>query len=203
MPPLGRLHVVTDRFEVAQAALLAGAPVVQVRVKGAPDRHVLDLVRRIGRVAAATGGSVLVDDRVDLALAAGVDGAHVGDDDLPVADARRLLGADGVLGATARDPSAGLAHQAAGASYLGVGPAYPTVTKRGLPEPLGPAGVAAVAAAVTIPVIAIAGVTPGRVGELLDAGAHGVAVVGAIGAAPDPGGATEAFLEALARAGAA
>ena len=138
MVQLGRLHVVTDRFEVASAAIRAGAPVVQVRVKGVADRTVYDLVSRVRDVAASTGAMVLVNDRVGVAVATGVDGAHVGADDLPVAEARRVLGPGGVLGATARDPETARQHEAAGATYLGVGPAYLTTTKDGLPEPLGP-----------------------------------------------------------------
>jgi thiamine-phosphate pyrophosphorylase len=202
MVQLGRLHVVTDRFEVASAAIRAGAPVVQVRVKGVADRTVYDLVRRVRAVAATTGATVLVNDRVGVAVATGVDGAHVGADDLPVAGARRVLGPGGVLGATARDPETAREHEAAGATYLGVGPSYLTTTKHGLPEPLGPVRVGAVARAVTIPVIAIAGVTPERVAELLEVGVHGVAVVAGIGAAADPAAATEAYLRALDRAGA-
>jgi thiamine-phosphate pyrophosphorylase len=202
MEQLGRLHVVTDRFEVASAAIRAGAPVVQVRVKGVADRTVYDLACRVRDMAAATGAKVLVNDRVGVAVATGADGAHVGADDLPVAAARRVLGPGGVLGATARDPETAQRHEAAGATYVGVGPAYLTMTKDGLPEPLGPVRVGAVARAVSIPVIAIAGVTPDRVAELLELGVHGVAVVAGIGGAADPAAATEAYLRALDRAGA-
>ena len=202
MVQLGRLHVVTDRFEVASAAIRAGAQVVQVRVKGMADRVVFELVCRVRDVAATTGATVLVNDRVGVAVATGVDGAHVGADDLPVVEARRVLGPGGVLGATARDPETAREHEAAGATYLGVGPAYLTMTKDGLPEPLGPVRVGAVARAVSIPVIAIAGVTPDRVAELLEVGVHGVAVVAGIGDAADPAAATEAYLRALDRAGA-
>lgn len=102
-----------------------------------------------------------------------------------------------ILGATARDPETGRAHEAAGATYLGVGPAYATSTKGGLPAPLGVEGVARVAGAVGIPVIAIAGVTAARVAELLKAGAHGVAVIGALSNADDPFAATEELLRAI------
>jgi thiamine-phosphate pyrophosphorylase len=88
---------------------------------------------------------------------------------------------------------------AAGADYLGVGPAYATTTKTGLPDPLGPAGVAAVAAAVDVPVIAIGGVTADRVGELVAAGSAGVAVVGAVSGARDPAAATRRLLRELDR----
>ena len=102
-----------------------------------------------------------------------------------------------MLGATARDVATARCHQADGASYLGVGPAYATTTKAGLPDPLGPAGVGAIAGAVQIPVVAVAAVTPARVGELIAAGAHGVAVISAISDADDPGAATAALLRAL------
>ena len=139
----------------------------------------------------------LVNDRVDLALALGADGVHLGDDDVPVDVARRLLGPDAMIGATARNPEAAKRAVDAGASYLGVGPAYATHTKSGLPDPMGAAGVAAVAGAVSVPVIAIAGVTVDRVAELRDAGAWGVAVVGAVYGAADPAAATAELLEAL------
>lgn len=203
---IGRLHVITDTrpgrdpLAVVTAAVEAGAPVVQVRGKDLTDRELYDLTCRVLDVCALRGATCLVDDRVHVALGAGAHGVHVGEHDLPVAAARRVLGADGVLGATARNPITGRAHQDAGATYLGVGPAYATSTKAGLPAALGPAGVGAVAAAVDIPVIAIAGVTVERVPELLDAGAHGVAVIGAISDADDAALATEQFLRALEKA---
>lgn len=188
----GRLHVVTDSVEVARGALSGGAPVVQVRVKGGTDRELHDLASRVVALCRAAGAVCLVNDRVDVALAVGADGVHLGADDLPVSAARALL-PGGVVGGTARDPAGGLALPEA--DYLGVGPAYATTTKSGLPDPLGPAGVGAVAAAVAVPVIAIGGVTLARVPELLAAGAYGVAVVGAVAA--DPERATRAFLAAL------
>jgi thiamine-phosphate pyrophosphorylase len=139
-----------------------------------------------------------VNDRLHVALAVGAAGGHVGADDLPVAAARRVLGPAAVLGATCRDPASARAAVAASASYLGVGPAFETGTKQGLPAALGPAGIAAVAAAVPdTPVIAIGGITAGRVAPLLDAGAYGVAVVGAVNGATDPAAATGKLLHAL------
>jgi len=203
---IGRLHVITDTrlgrdpLPTVTAALEAGAPVVQVRGKELTDRELYELTCRVLEVCVGHAATCLVDDRPHVALAAGAHGAHVGADDLPVAAAHRVLGPAMVLGATARDPDTARAHQRAGATYLGVGPAYATATKLGLPPPLGAGGVGRVAAAVDIPVIAIAGVTAERVPELLDAGAHGVAVVGAVSDADDPYAATEALLRALEKA---
>lgn len=197
---VGRLHVITERLDVARAALQAGAPVVQVRVKDRADREVYELVCRVREVAAGTGATVLVNDRVHVAVAAGADGAHVGAEDLPVEAARRVLGPGRLLGGTARDPVTARAHEAAGADYLGVGPTFRTRSKRGLPDPLGPARVGDVARAVRIPVVAIAGITVDAVPALLDEGVHGVAVISAINDADDPAAATEAFLRVIEKA---
>jgi thiamine-phosphate pyrophosphorylase len=204
MPPIGRLHLITDArpgraaLAVVAAALAAGADTVQVRVPDATsDREAYELAGRVLRLCRDNGATCLVNDRLHIALAVGADGGHVGADDLPVAAARRILGPGAVLGATARDPETARRAVRDGATYLGVGPAYRTATKDGLPDPIGPAGIAAVAVAVTVPVIAIGGVTAGRVADLTAVGAHGVAVVGAVSEADDPGKATTELLEVL------
>jgi thiamine-phosphate pyrophosphorylase len=197
--PIGRLHVLTDRLDIATAALAAGAPTVQVRCKRRTDAELYELVGRVVEAARPFGATVLVNDRVDVALATGADGVHLGEHDLPLPVARRLLGPDLLLGGTARDPETAQVHQRAGADYLGVGPTFATASKDGLPAPLGVPRVGEVAAAVDIPVIAIAGIDEARVPTLLDAGVHGVAVIGAIASAPDPFEATERLLRALDR----
>lgn len=201
---IGRLHVITDTrpgrdaLAVATAALAAGAPVVQVRVAdSATDREAYELAVRVRARCDEYGATCLVNDRLDVALAAGAAGAHVGADDLPVAVARRLLGPAAVLGATCRDPVAAKAAVADGATYLGAGPAYASPVKGDL-HPIGPDGIGAVAAAVPgTPVIAIGGVTASGIAPLRAAGAYGVAVISAISDATDPGAATREILEAL------
>jgi thiamine-phosphate pyrophosphorylase len=203
--PLGRLHLITDTrpgrdaLATVAAALSAGAPLVQVRVEDdTTDRDAYELALRVRELCDRHGATCLVNDRLDVALAAGAAGAHVGDGDLPVVAARRVLGPAAVLGATCRDPAAAAQAVAAGASYLGVGPAFTTATKPGLPDAIGPDGVAAVAAAVPgTPVIAIGGVTAPRVPSLVTAGAYGVAVIGAVSDAVDPAEATRDLLVAL------
>lgn len=170
---------------------------MQVRIKGSSDAAVLAECQRIVAAAQNAQAVVIVNDRADIALAAGAHGVHGGADDLPVAELRILLGPNRLVGGTARDPDTALRHQDDGASYVGVGPVYATATKDGLPDPLGPTGVEKVAAAVDIPVIAIAGITASRVPELMDAGAHGVAVIGAVAHAANPAVATAELLEAL------
>ncbi|WP_442929395.1 thiamine phosphate synthase [Micromonospora sp. WMMC273] len=205
---LGRLHLITDTrpgrdpLAVLRAALpVAGADlVVQVRVEDdATDRQAYELACRVTEACRPYGARCLVNDRLHVALAVDAAGGHVGADDLPVAAARRVLGPDAVLGATAREPVGARAAVDAGASYLGVGPCHATTTKSGLPDPIGPGGVRAVAEAVSVPVIAIGGVTAATVPALRAAGAYGVAVVGALSLAADPAHATAELLLALTR----
>ncbi|MGH8883069.1 MAG: thiamine phosphate synthase, partial [Stackebrandtia sp.] len=190
---MGRLHVITDTrpgrdpVAVARAVLAAGAPVLQVRVADHTcDREAFDLTLLLAELCAEYGATCLVNDRLHVGLAVGVHGGHVGARDLPVHAARAVVGEAAILGGTCRDPETARALRRAGAGYLGVGPAYATSTKDGLPPPLGPHRIGRVAASVDIPVIAIGGVTADRVGELIAAGAHGVAVVGAVSNAADP-----------------
>jgi thiamine-phosphate pyrophosphorylase len=180
-PGVDERHLATT-----QALLQAGAPLVQVRTKAVDDRAQLEAASAVLGAARSAGATCLVNDRVDIALAAGADGVHVGANDLPAAVARRLLGPDAIVGATCRDAEDARRAVASGASYLGVGPVYATSTKTGLPEPMGPRGVEAVAAAVDVPVIAISGITVDNAAAVLDAGAWGVAVVGAVYGADDP-----------------
>lgn len=198
-----RLHVVVpdapdDRvLAVVDAALAGGAPCIQVRSKRRSDRELFDLACAVVERCRRAGARCVVDDRVDVALASGADGVHVGADDLPVAAVRELARDRLLVGATARDAATARAHVGAGADYVGVGPVFGTASKAGLPRPFGPDGLRAVTAAVGVPVIAIAGITRDRVGAVLAAGAHGVAVIGAVADAPDPGAATRALLDTL------
>ncbi len=203
---LGRLHVITetrpgyDTLGLARATLEGGAPVLQVRAKNAADRQAFELAKAVRALCLDLGGNCIIDDRADIALAVGADGVHLGEEDLPVAVVRRILGTGLLVGATARDPETARRLETEGADYLGVGPAFATSTKQGLPDAIGPEGVAKVAQAVSIPVIAIGGVTARRIPELLAAGAHGVAVLSAVSEASHPRAATEELLAALEEA---
>lgn len=206
---VGRVHLITDTsrraanpvLDVVAAALRAGVDTVQVRVEdSATDREAYQLTLRVLELCRPAGVTCLVNDRLHIAVAAGADGGHVGAHDLPVDAAARVLGPGAVLGATAREPVTAGEAVAAGATYLGVGPAFPTGTKDGLPTAFGIAGVAAVAAAVPVPVIGIGGVTPERAAALVAAGAWGVAVVAAVSMAADPYGAALDMVNAVASA---
>ncbi|MFC8501356.1 thiamine phosphate synthase [Pedococcus sp. NPDC057267] len=206
-----RLHVLTDTrgdrdplpcvAGALRAAHALGVPIaVQVRHKSATDRELLELTRRVVAMVAEAGPPrcwVVVDDRVDVALAAAADGVHLGAHDLPVEVARRLGGDRLVIGGTAREPASARALTGAGAGYLGVGPCFATSTKDGLPAPLGVHLLGEVARQASVPVIAIGGVDVARAAALVRAGAHGVAVVSAVSEAADPQAATARLLEAV------
>ena len=187
-----RLHIITDSLDVVRAVVGLGPVAIQIRVKSS-SRPAYELALAALPLCRAAGALCLIDDRVEVALAVGADGVHVGSSDLPVSVARRLLGPTAVVGGTCRDLADVRRAVADGASYVGLGPVFATSTKDGLPPPMGPAAAAAVAAAAPgIPVIAIGGITVDRVPELRT---YGVAVISAIAA--DPVGATTSFLKAL------
>jgi len=174
----------SDPVAQAEAALSGGAAVVQVRMKTALPGEVLEAARRI--VALAGGRSlVLVNDRADLALLSGADGVHVGGEDLPVAEARRLLGPDRLVGWTATSLAEAREGIARGADHVGFGPVFASRTKSMGVAPAGIAGLSEVVAGLTAPVVAISGITLENVGEVARAGAACAAVIEALFGAGD------------------
>src|SRR5690349_5169852 len=135
-----RLHVVTDSLEIARAALSAGAPLIQVRVADeVTDREAFELSAKIAQECAARGAVCLINDRLDVALAVGATGAHVGADDLPVEVSRRILGDRAILGASARRPDRAV-EVLGQADYLGCGQVNPSFTKDVAAAVIGLAG---------------------------------------------------------------
>ncbi|HJF48573.1 MAG TPA: thiamine phosphate synthase [Brachybacterium paraconglomeratum] len=192
--------------EVAAEAAAAGAGVVQVRAKEASTRELLELVLAVAEAVRTSNPNtrVLVDDRADVAAAARARGAHVhgvhlGQDDMPVTDARAMLGHDAVIGLTTgtldlvRD-SAGVAFDL---DYLGAGPFRRTPTKDSGREPLGVEGYPALVRATMLPIVAIGDVTPADVPALSRTGVAGVALVRAVMEAPDPGAAVREVLDGM------
>ncbi|KAK9842361.1 hypothetical protein WJX81_008532 [Elliptochloris bilobata] len=167
----------------AAAALAGGATLLQAREKDADGGDFLAAARELIALAQAQGVGVIVNDRVDVALAAGAAGAHVGQGDLPAATARTLLGADRLLGVSVKSVAQALRAQADGADYLGAGAVFPTSTKD--TDVIGVDTLAEICAAVSIPVVAIGGITAANAPAAIEAGCAGVAVVSAVFAAPD------------------
>ncbi len=185
-----------DQLMQAVGAILeAGIRVVQYREKLRSDRERVAIARRLGEQVRAAGGVLIVDDRVDIAIAADADGAHLGQDDLPLAAARQLLGPELLLGASASyleevDPD-----RLRDVDYLGFGALFPTDTKPDA-EFAGLDLFREVCERVKLPVVGIGGITLDRVPEVMACGAAGVAVVSALFRAQDPGEAARRLLDA-------
>uniref|UniRef100_A0A7C1JRZ7 Thiamine-phosphate synthase n=1 Tax=Thermomicrobium roseum TaxID=500 RepID=A0A7C1JRZ7_THERO len=188
-----RLYVITDRTlargrpesEIARQAIAGGATAIQLRWKTGPLSEALRVGRELRELCSREGVLFVVNDRVDLALALEADGVHVGVTDLPVAETRRLVGDQLVVGFSPETLEQALEAEAAGADYLGVGPVYPTVTKPDAGPAVGLEHVQRIAAAVRIPVVGIGGITAENAGAVIRAGAVGVAVISAVVGADD------------------
>lgn len=175
-----------DLPALVEAAVRGGATVVQLRAKDLPARAFAALAGETARRLAPTGVPLLVNDRVDIALACGAAGVHLGQDDLRVPDARRILGPGAVIGVSVNTPEEARRAAAEGADYVGAGPAFATSTKDTPLAVLGPDGVARIKRAAGVPVVAIGGITAANAASLAAAGADGVAVVSAVLGSPDP-----------------
>ncbi|MFQ5747669.1 MAG: thiamine phosphate synthase [Gemmatimonadota bacterium] len=183
--------------EVVGECLEAGATAIQLRDKTAAGGALFETARRLATVAHGAGALLLVNDRLDVALASGADGAHLGPADLPIARARPLAPRPFILGFSTDDPDRAARAARAGADYLGVGSVFPTASKEGLAgEAVGPERVRALREAAGIPAVGIGGVTPENAGAVARAG-DGVAVLGAVMDAPQPGDAVRALLAAM------
>ena len=202
-----RLYVILDRSvaggrdldAILASALDGGAEMIQLREKTWPSGTLFPVAQRLRARCRAAGVPFIVNDRVDLALAVDADGVHLGQDDLPPAAARALLKPGMILGLSTHSVEQAKAAQAAGADYVAVGSMFPTAAK---PEfhLVGPALARQVRPVVRVPLIGIGGITPDNVGDVIAAGADGVAVISAVCAAPDPGAAARRFLAAIAAA---
>jgi thiamine-phosphate pyrophosphorylase len=182
-------------WTIAEAAA-GGARMVQLREKGVPDRELLETARQVRRWTHKAGVLFIVNDRPDIARLAEADGVHLGQDDLPVKEARRILGPDVLVGVSTHE--LGQARQAVldGASYLGVGPSFPSGTKSFAVFP-GPEFIRAAAAETTLPAFAIGGINAATIASAAAAGARRAAVGQAIAQADDPRAAAAALLRAL------
>lgn len=202
-----RLMIITDRklagtrawLAIVDQSLAAGATAVQLRDKHASSGELLEMANALRPVVERHGVLFLVNDRFDVALASGAHGVHLGDDDLPVAEVRRVVPRDFVIGRSADTEEAAGAAESAGADYLGVGSVFGTRTKAEvIGEVIGTRQLACVASAVSIPVVGIGGVDAANAAQVTRAGAAGVAVVSAVMTAPDPADVVRALLRAMA-----
>lgn len=179
-------------LDAARAALDGGADALQLREKDVADRFVLDEGAALRRLTERYGALLFVNDRPDLALLVGADGCHVGQDDLPVWAARKAMGEGMKVGVSTHSEEQARAAAEAGADYVAVGPMYPTETK-GYAAGVGPALARAARPHVKTPLVAIGGIVPERVAEVVEAGADCIAVCSAVISAEDPRAEAERF----------
>ncbi|GCE23784.1 thiamine phosphate synthase [Dictyobacter kobayashii] len=172
-------------LEVASDAIDGGATAIQLRDKNVSTRTLVEEGRALRELTRKRGVLLIVNDHIDVALAIEADGAHVGQDDMPAELARKLLGPNRILGISAGSLDEAVAAIMAGADYLGVGPIYATRGKADAGEPVGLSLISEIARRYTTPLVAIGGITAENAGEVIQAGATGIAVITAVVNAED------------------
>jgi thiamine-phosphate pyrophosphorylase len=205
------VYLITDRdlcgarglVDTVREAVAGGATVVQLHDAASATRDLVDEAREIAAFSRPAGVTFLLRDRVDVALAAGADGVHLGRGDMRPADARALIGPDRILGVSIAGEDDLAPENLAGVDYLGVGPTYPSFTNPDPAAPMAIGGLEAIAARARLPMVAIGGLHAGNAADAIAAGADGVAVVSAICGTADPEAAARELREVVAAAKAA
>ena len=198
-----KLYLVTDRplslgrplEEIVEGGVAGGVTMVQLREKDAPTGEFVALAKRLKAVLAPLGIPLIINDRVDVALAADADGVHIGQSDMPYEDARRLLGAEKIIGLSVENFEDLERANALDVDYVGISPVYGTPTKSDTAEPFGLEGLRRAVAMSAHPTVAIGGMNASTIAEVMQAGTDGVAVVSAICSAPSPRKAAEELKE--------
>ena len=171
--------------DAARAVITGGGRLIQLRMKDRPSAETLSVAEALRTITSSAGAKLIINDRVDIALAVGADAVHLGADDLPVDAARRLLGPHVLIGRSTHSLEEAVAAVSAGADYIGFGPMFSTTTKVLAYAPQGLERLRRVRAQVGIPIVAIGGITQETAPAVLAAGASAVAMIGEIGRASD------------------
>lgn len=187
------LYIITDQrishgkshLEVAEAAIMGGATIIQFRDKEMKDEEAIEVCRKIHKLTREKGIPFIVNDRVEVAKAVDAEGVHLGQEDAPLNFARKVLGKEKIIGISVETVEEALKAVEEGADYLGVGPIYPTATKPDAGSELGISRLKEIKDSVNIPIVAIGGINEDNLAEVLKAGADGIAVISAVVSAPD------------------
>lgn len=184
-------------LEVVQKSLEGGASIIQLREKDWSAAKLIAVGRELRRLTRSMGAALIINDRVDLALALEADGVHVGQQDMPLTMVRRLAGPDMIVGVSAGDPAEARAAERDGASYIGVGPMFPTDTKKDTRSVRSVEMLGEIRQACGLPIFAIGGIKIEHTARVIRAGADGVAVITGVTGAIDIAGAARAFVEEI------
>lgn len=187
------LYVITDEgvghgfshAEIAQRAIAGGADVIQLRDKWLSGQELLAAATAVREITRDAGALFIVNDRLDVALAAGADGVHLGENDLPIDHARKITPPGFIIGASVGSVATAVSAEAAGADYVVLSPTFSTASKADAGPGHGLAILSAIRSAISRPLLAIGGINPGNVGDVIAAGADGVAVISAVVGQPD------------------
>ena len=199
-----RLYLVTNRYqdsvesflEKVETACRSGVTIIQLREKNLTTNQYYQLAKQVKEITDAYQVPLIIDDRLDVCLAVDAAGLHIGDDELPVSVARKVLGPEKILGVTAKTVKRALEAEEGGADYLGTGAIFPTTTKENAPITLI-STLKTICQRVTIPVVAIGGLTSENIDQLIGTGIAGIAVVRDLMQAEDIEAKTQAFLTKL------
>lgn len=186
VPELGRTHE-----DVVKAALLGGADILQFRDKTLPDDEFETIARRLLSLCRAKNVPLIINDRVEIAVKIGADGVHVGHEDMPIGEFRKCIPPSMIIGVSARNYEEAIELTETNPDYLGVGPIFPTGSKDDASPPIGTEELRRICQAVSVPIVAIGGITRHNLPQIIQAGAAGAAVISAITHAPDMQRATE------------
>ncbi len=205
MKNIGVLHVITDttlqsqftHAELAELAIAGGADTIQFRQKYGTTRELITTAQSIQTICKQHKVPLIVNDRADIALAVGAAGAHFGQDDMPVAIGRRILATNAIIGASARTEEKILEAISAGADYIGFGPIYGTTSKPDAETAKGLDRLRRICDIAACPVIAIGGIGVQTAADVIRAGAHGIAVISAVCAHPEPTVSTQTLLNEI------
>lgn len=204
-PKIGQLHVLTDTIvqsryshvDLARMAIEGGADTIQFRQKKGTSLELYNNAEAIITLCRDAGVTMIVDDRIDIAFAVDADGVHLGQKDIPIPVARKLLGENKLIGGSATDFDELKKVIDSGADYVGFGPVFGTMSKENPGKPKGIDFMKKVVERTSIPVVAIGGIKPPHVEPLLSIGIQGVAVISAICCEPDPEAATREFMNII------
>lgn len=192
-----QFHPERHYLEVMEEAIKGGADIIQLREKNKTKKQLLQMARELRELTRQYGVTFIVNDHIDIALAVDADGIHLGQDDLPLEEARKIMGPNKIIGISTHALEEAQAAEAGGADYIGVGPVFPTNTKEDVVDPVGLRYVKQVVEQINIPFVAIGGIKLHNVDQVLEAGATRVCVVSAVVGADHVQEATASFSQKI------